>query len=210
MARFIGGFLTATMLWLVFAFVATDELVAAIERAKGQEEPVALDAEPEEAEIEHEEEVEEPTTMRRRRRARNSRMRADRSASTSDSMRSYDTAERTEGDDLSTGPREVSADGVGGEEQLTASQLDNTFDRAFPAVQRCLILIPTDAPRVQGTLRVGTRIAPNGSVSGVNLQGPSYVTRSEAGTCIRRAVRGLSFPSFDGPPMVAHFPITLE
>lgn len=207
MARFIGGFLTATMLWLAFAFVATDDLVAAIERAKGEDEDVVLEAPPVEEEVIEETEVAEASPMRRRRGRRGSRMRAQEPDS---AMRDYDTSNRTEGDDLSTGPRELSADGTGGEAQLTSTQLDNTFDRVFPAVQRCLILIPTDAPRVQGTLRVGTRIAANGSVSGVNLSGPSYVTGSEAGSCIRRAVRGLRFPSFDGPTMVAHFPITLE
>jgi len=47
-------------------------------------------------------------------------------------------------------------------------------------------------------------------VARVNLQGPAAVTGGECGDCLRTAARNAQFPSFDGPDMVVHYPLTLE
>ncbi len=54
------------------------------------------------------------------------------------------------------------------------------------------------------------RIAGTGRVTRVNLQGPAAVTSGDAGDCLRNAARRIRFPSFDGPEMIVHYPITLE
>ena len=116
----------------------------------------------------------------------------------------------TTGDDLGENdPRELNAGAEGGEQQLTGSQIDNTIDGSFGRIRRGLVLVPEDAPS-RGRVTFGVRIAGSGRVTRVNLRGPAGVTRSEAGDCLRQAARALRFPSFDGPEMIVHYPITLE
>ncbi len=113
------------------------------------------------------------------------------------------------GDDLGEVTRELDLGGSGGEAQLSASQIDEVVEGTFPRIRRCLVLVDSDGP-VTGRLRVGLRIAGTGRVSRVNLRGPSAVSSGECGDCIRRAARGMRFPSFDGPDQLTRFPITLE
>ena len=139
--------------------------------------------------------------MRRRRRRRGMRGRAS-------GMMWSGTA--TSGDDLGENdPRELNAGAEGGEQQLTGAQIDSTIDGSFGRIRRCLVLVPEDAPS-RGRVTFGLRIAGSGRVTRVNLRGPAGVTRSEAGDCLRQAARALRFPSFDGPEMIVHYPITLE
>ncbi|MFT5357918.1 MAG: hypothetical protein ACI9KE_005155, partial [Polyangiales bacterium] len=114
------------------------------------------------------------------------------------------------GDDLGENdPREISAGASGGEAQLSSSQIEGVFDASFNGIQRCLVLVPANAP-LGGRLTFGMRIAGSGRVTRVNLRGPSAVTQGEAGSCLRRTARALSFPSFDGPEMLVHYPVTLQ
>jgi hypothetical protein len=76
-------------------------------------------------------------------------------------------------------------------------------------VRRCLVLMAGDDP-VRGRVTFGLRIAPTGQVRAVQLQGPAAATTGEAGDCLRAAARALRFPSFDGPEMVARYPLHLE
>ncbi len=76
-------------------------------------------------------------------------------------------------------------------------------------IRQCLVLAEGSEP-IQGRLTFGIEILPNGSVEGVNLAGPRAVTSGEAGDCLRTTTRAMHFPSFDGPPMVTHYPVTLE
>lgn len=189
MGRFMAGFGTACVLWGAFAYAHVQGWIDL-----GSEEPVEVAAKPPEVEVEEEE---APSKMRRRRRGRGRR------------GRMY-SGNATSGDDLGENdPRELNAGAEGGEQQLTGAQIDSAVDQSFGRIRRCLVLVPEDAP-ARGRVTFGLRIAGSGRVTRVNLQGPAAVTRSEAGDCLREAARAIRFPSFDGPEMIVHYPITLE
>ncbi len=204
--KFIAGFLVASMLWGAGLFLY---LGGHLDGLLPPEEPEVVEAEPE---IEEEQPEEEATGMRRRRRRRRGRrrgMRSERDDAPQESGRMY-SGNSTSGDDLgSLGARELDGAGSGGEEQLTNSEIEAGFDRVFGRVRRCLVLVPDDAPS-RGRITFGLRIAPSGRVTRVNLRGPSAITQSEAGGCLRQAARGIRYRSFDGPEMIAHYPLTLE
>ncbi len=197
MAKFFLGFGVATLLW----GAALGVLVGVLGWGPPQEEPEAVVAiaETEEAPVEDE----EPTRrQRRRRRAGGGTEAAE--------ERSAPTGNATTGDDLREGEmRTIDGEGSGGEAQLSGAQIDAAFDGAMPRIRRCFVLAAGDDP-VTGRLTFGMRIAGSGRVSVVNLSGPAAVTAGECGECLREAARNISFPSFDGPEMVARYPITLE
>src|SRR5439155_17485449 len=118
--------------------------------------------------------------------------------------------ESTTGDDLG-GPeaRNLDVEHGGGEEQLTGHEIEQGFDNVFPQVKRCLILAAGDEP-VSGKIVFGLRISGHGGVTKVNLQGPSAITQSEAGDCLRKAAMGIHFRSFNGQDMLVHYPLTLQ
>jgi len=121
----------------------------------------------------------------------------------------YETGEGTSGDEVGgPGSREVSMV-AGGEAQLSPAQIDRGIDTVFGGIQRCLVLVPDDAPAT-GKVVLGLHIAPSGTVSKVGLRGPNPIVKGEAGACIRRKVKSIRFPAFDGPEMVAHYPIVFE
>ncbi|MEM7607143.1 MAG: hypothetical protein AAF411_17460 [Myxococcota bacterium] len=194
MVRFVSGFLVASALWGAAAYAYLNGLLPLAE-------PELAAAPPVEKAAEEEEVREAPSMRRRRRRGRRTRRAA--------SMQ-LGNGEVATGDDLGEGgPRELNADGTGGESQLSAAQIESEFDARFGGIQRCLVLVPPEeTPR--GRLTFGLRIAGSGRVTRVNLRGPASVTRSEAGDCLRRIARGMRFPTFDGPEMVTRYPITLE
>jgi hypothetical protein len=114
------------------------------------------------------------------------------------------------GDDLGENDtRNLNVGQNGGEEHLRNTEIEQGFDSIMPQVKRCLILASEDEP-ASGKLLFGLRISGAGKVSAVNLSGPSSVTRGDAGACLRKAAQGMHFRTFNGPDMVAHFPITLE
>lgn len=146
-------------------------------------------------------EEEAPTKRTRRRRS---------GASEASGERAAPTGNATTGDDLREDEmRTVDGEGSGGEAQLSGAQIDAAFDAAMPRIRRCFVLAAGDDP-VTGRLTFGMRIAGSGRVAAVNLSGPAAATTGECGDCLREAARNISFPSFDGPEMVARYPITLE
>jgi len=116
----------------------------------------------------------------------------------------------TTGDDLG-GPemRDLQAANAGGEEQLLGTEIERGFDGAFPQIRRCFMLAMTDEP-ITGKLVFGLRISGASGVTKVNLAGPSMMTQGEAGDCLRKAARGISFRRFNGPDMLVHYPVTLQ
>ncbi len=176
----------ASVLWGGFGYAYTEGLIF----ADAEPEPVAM-------EVELEEEVEEaPTKMRRRGRRGRRGM-----GMSGGGMFQGD-------DDLGENdPREIDGVGGAGEQQLTNAQIESGFDQVFPRIRRCLILVEGES---RGRITFGLRIASSGRVTRVNLRGPSAVTGGEAGDCLRTAARQMSLPSFDGPDMIAHYPLTLE
>ena len=190
MAKFLAGFLTASVVWGAAAWAYVEGYFA--EPKMVDETPVAAE------ELEATPEVEAPTKRRRRaRRTREPRARTP-------------MGNATTGDDLGEdSPRELTAGESGGEQQLSNAQVESVFDAAFGGIRRCLVLIEGD-DEVRGRVTFGLRIAPSGNVERVNLSGPSAVTTGLPAECLQRAARRLRFPSFDGPPMVVRYPITLE
>jgi hypothetical protein len=119
------------------------------------------------------------------------------------------SGESTAGDELGPdGLRNLDLNSQGGEEQLLDREIEQAFDQSFAQIRRCLILAAGDEP-VRGTLTFGLRISGREGITRVNLKGPSAITQSEAGECLRKAVRAMQLRSFNGPDMVVHYPLTL-
>jgi len=120
----------------------------------------------------------------------------------------YEQGEGVTGDDLSQGSRQMNGAGEA-EQQLTSSQIDNGINRVFNGIQRCLMLMPSDAPST-GKIVIGMNITSGGNVTKVNLKGPKSMIKNECGACIRRQVKSIRFPPFDGPDMIANYPVTFD
>ncbi len=120
----------------------------------------------------------------------------------------WDTSVGQAGDDLEVSPREVSM-GQGAEDQLSEAEIDKGIDRVFRGIQRCLLALPPDAPAT-GKVIFGMHIASSGQVTRVNLKGPNVMIQGEVGACFRRTARTIRFRAFDGPDMIAHYPIVFE
>jgi hypothetical protein len=121
----------------------------------------------------------------------------------------YDTADGVAGDDLGTPEaREVSM-GAGAEDQLSNEEIDRGIDRVFNGIQRCLLLLPPDAP-AKGKVVFGMHIASSGQVTKVSLKGPNVMIQGECGACFRRTVKSIRFRSFDGPDMIVHYPVAFD
>ena len=114
------------------------------------------------------------------------------------------------GDDLDdVDPRELDLGGDVREEQLSSAQIDSSMGRAMPGVRRCLLHLPPDS-QAGGRVVFGIRIKSTGRTGAVRLSGPSPLVSGKVGKCLRRTVRAVSFPGFDGPDMVVSYPITFE
>jgi hypothetical protein len=188
-SQFLGGFLAASLLWGGFLYAHLTGLI-----------DINLDSEAEDAAADEvvEDEGDEAEGGKRKKKwrpgKRKKRLRGD--ALTGDELGGPDA-------------RDLDLEGAGGEEQLTGHEIEKGFDSVFPKVRRCLLLAADDEP-VTGKIVFGLRVAGSGQVTKVNLRGPSAITKSEAGECMRQAARAIDFRSFDGPDMLVHFPLTLE
>ncbi|MBN2341187.1 MAG: hypothetical protein JXX29_24400 [Deltaproteobacteria bacterium] len=143
----------------------------------------------------------------KKRRGHRRRARSTGGASMTDDL-GYETGDGQVGDDLSGGARSVGMGG-GAEDQLSNAEIEAAIDRRFNGIQRCLTLLPPDAPTV-GRLVIGMNVANTGSVTKVNLKGPNAMIKGEPGACFRRIVSAMKFRSFGGPDMVVHYPIEFE
>lgn len=199
MGKFFLGFGAATALWLGAGAVLVFGLRWGPPREEAPvEEALVTASEPEPT-------PEEPARRRRRPRRTGETM-GDRLATTGEPT----TGEATTGDDLREGEmRTIDGEGTGGEAQLSRAQIEAAFNGAMPRIRRCFLLATSEEP-VSGRLTFGLRIRGTGEVSAVNLTGPAVVTTGECGDCLRSTARAIRFPSFDGPEMLARFPITLE
>lgn len=193
MPRFFAGFFSATVLWAGVALAYAQGYLdlglhptVKVEDATADEAVGASEK--------------EDTRKRRRRPRRRAARRRDRDGSkvvlTGENLGENET-------------RRIQAGQAGGEEQLVGTQIERGVDSVFPRIRRCLLLVSTDQP-VTGKLVFGMRITGEGRVSRVNLKGPSAITRGESGSCLRKAAKSIDFPSFNGPDMVVHYPVTLE
>ena len=192
MSRFLAGFCFASLLWGGLLYAHTQGIVTLgfLASDVAPPEEVTADAQTERGT--------ETGKKRRRKWKKRPRKRRELSgtAMTGDNLGGPDT-------------RHLNAAEGGGEEQLVSSEIEAGFDRAFPKIRRCLMLVDSHDP-VRGKLTFGLRIAGTGRITKVNLKGPAVVTRSEAGGCMRNAAKSIQFRTFNGPDMLVHFPITLD
>ena len=202
MGRFWSGFLTASVLWgaaLGAVLLGVPEQLGLELGDRGEDGPVAV------VSVAAEPALAEGQTRNRRRRRRRGRRRPRGSSDVTP------TGNATTGDDLGEDEMQqldLTGEG-GGQERLPNRELEAAFDAAMPRIRRCLVLMAGSDP-VTGRVTFGVRIAPSGRVEGVQLSGPRAATTGEAGDCLRTAARTMQFRSFDGPAMVARFPLTLE
>lgn len=190
--RFAAGFIVASVLWAGAFFAHVQGLVDfGFEEETVEAAPVAVDAGVA---------VDEANPKDRRKRKRRAG---------GGTVARGPGGEALSGDDLrENDARNIDVAG-GGEEQLAGSEIEAGFDSVFGKVRRCLLLVADDEP-VAGKVIFGMRIAGSGSVTAVNLKGPAAITATEAGDCMRSAVRAIRFRSFNGPEMLVHYPLTLE
>jgi len=189
-SKFVGGFLTASLLWGLGVGLWASGVFEA-----GEIQTSEFEEDLEDAGVLEDDEG----SMRRRGRRGRMGMRGGR----------VPMGNATTGDDLGNVDRNLDLGAAGGEQQLRSGQIEQGMDGVFGRIRRCLVLAAGDEP-VSGRVTFGLRIEPNGRVSRVRLSGPAVVTTGDAGSCLRTAARGASFDSFDGPPMVVNYPITLD
>ncbi len=126
-----------------------------------------------------------------------------------EAAKGYQDGDGVAGDDLGQGARAVDGASRGGEEQLSNAQIEQGIDRIFGGIERCLVLMPPDAPS-SGRVVIGMGIASGGAVTRVNLSGTRTMITGECGACIQRLVRSLRFPPFDGPEMIVRYPVAFD
>ena len=196
MSRYVAGFLTASVLWGAAAAVGWALWLRPIQNVVVARAPEPIDGGVAEA---------SPDERPRRHGRRHGTHAEPGGASEAELARI-----ETHGEDLGgAGPRSLDLSATGGEQQLSGSQIEAGMDGAMGRIRRCLVLAAGDEA-VRGRLIFGLRVSPTGRVARVNLQGPAAVTGGECGDCLRTAARNAQFPSFDGPDMVVHYPLTLE
>lgn len=190
MARFLGGFASASVLWAAFTYAVVTGSVT-LPFGPPSEVASAPDAGAADIDLAPDDKTKRPRRTRGKRPRRYAR-------------------EGLSGDDLG-GPdtRQLDMNGAGGEQQLRSDEIERQFDAALPQIRRCLILAASDEP-VTGKVVFGLRIAGASGVTAVNLRGPGAITQTEAGACMQKAARTMRFRTFDGPDMLVHLPMTLE
>ncbi|HUT77854.1 MAG TPA: AgmX/PglI C-terminal domain-containing protein [Polyangia bacterium] len=150
--------------------------------------------------------LQEPGPAPREKKAKRGRRRARAAAA---AAKGYQDGDGVAGDDLGQGASAVDGASRGGEEQLSNAQIEQGIDRIFGGIERCLVLMPADAPS-SGRVVIGMGIAPGGTVTRVNLSGTKTMISGECGACIQRLVRSLRFPPFDGPEMIVRYPVSFD
>ena len=202
MKQFLAGIVTASLIWGGLFWAQKAEYIDLL-GVNAPTEDVAPEAS--EATLASEE-VKTPKESKRRRGKRRSR----RSYDGPGPGNHYDTTEGVSGDQLDgPGGKELSMAGAGGEDQLSSQEIDQGIDRVFKGIERCLLTLPPDAPAA-GRVVFGMNIASSGKVTKVNLKGPKHMISGDTGACFQRTVKSIRFRSFDGPDMVAHYPVTFD
>ena len=202
MKQFIIGFIVASFLWLGVVYAQSTGYIFFF--GAGEESDTDLVADAPDASVDGEDSQVDNKKKSKRRKKRFARKRK------SIKSGAHDMGEITVGDDLgSTGNGELDMSSRGGEVQLSSARIDRGIDSVFNGIQRCLVLVPSDMPAT-GKVVVGMHIASSGRVTRVNLKGPGSIIRGESGACIRRVVKSIEYPAFDGPDMIAHYPIIFD
>ncbi len=89
-----------------------------------------------------------------------------------------------------------------GTERLSDRQIDAELAELDPAFQKC---VKEASQRVDelgsGTVRYSFGVASSGKVTGVNVRAPANLKDAGIVPCVRLAVFGHRFPTYDGPTM---------
>ncbi len=204
MKQFATGFFMASTLWLGLLYaqsIGKIELFGLGESDSVDKQVAVL-----------EEEAQPTEKKKKKRRGRKRRSKRGKRQRQSRQMGSvtYEMGNGISGDELgSSGSRELAMGSAGKEEQLSEAEIDRGIDRVFNGIERCLVLVPSEAPAT-GRVMIGMHISSSGRVTKVNLKGPKVLVGGDSGACIRRTVKSIKYPGFDGPDMIAHYPITFE
>lgn len=201
MKQFIAGLLVASLGWGGLLYAQKAGMVDLL----GTKEPEKI-AEPSTDDVEQI--ADKDNNKKKRKKRRGKRRRRPGSQGSPMPMNQYDTTVGVVGDNLDVGSREVGM-GAGAEDQLSNAEIDQGIGRVFRGIERCLLLLPPDAPAT-GKIVFGMHIAPSGQVTKVNLKGPKVMIQGEPGSCLRRTVKSIRYRRFDGPAMVAHYPVAFD
>ena len=198
MKQFLVGFSLASLIWVGILYAQSVGMMSVFEPAE-EESGDTLLAETEESETGG---SLKESGKRKRRGGKSRRGRF--------SNPTYDTGSGTSGDALGApGARNLAMGSRDGEEQLSSADIERGIDGVWRGVERCLVLIPTSAPAT-GKVVAGMHIASSGRVTKVNLKGPNVIIQGEAGACIRKTIKSINYPGFDGPDMVVNYPMFFD
>jgi hypothetical protein len=198
MKQFLIGFIVASFFWIFILFASGEGWVKIFGGQQSQP-PVLTRADTDTTDINT-----KPAKIQKRRRGSSKK-----NKNNFNPGPGYDKGSGISGDNLKAGSREVAAGAAGAEEQLSGRQIDAGIDRVFNGIQRCLMLMPPDAPS-RGKIIIGMYITSAGNVTKVNLKGPNSMVKKECGACIRRMVKTIKYPSFNGPDMTVHYPVIFD
>jgi hypothetical protein len=199
MKQFLLGVLVASVVWVVVLYAQSTGWIEFF----GEDEPVVVVADAGVMETAAAPAPDGDGSKKRKQRRGGTKKRRPGGAA-------YAAGEGEVGDNIGgAGAQELAMGEAGGQQQLSPAQIDRGIDTVWNGIQRCLVLVPSDLPAT-GKIVVGMHIAPSGRVTKVGLRGPNPIVQGACGGCIRRAVESIQYPSFDGPEMVAHYPIVFE
>jgi hypothetical protein len=82
--------------------------------------------------------------------------------------------------------------------ELSEADIDAVFNRAQPALLKCITDALEDAPLEGGRVKVGVRIEANGTIDKVRVEAPALLQRRGLTKCVRSEVTRLRFPASGG------------
>lgn len=82
--------------------------------------------------------------------------------------------------------------------ELSEADIDSAFNRAQPALLKCITDALEDAPLEGGRVKVGVRIEANGSIDKVRVEAPALLQRRGLTRCVRGELARLRLPSSGG------------
>lgn len=88
--------------------------------------------------------------------------------------------------------------------ELSQDQIDDTFARLSPGIERCIATAVGDAPLERARIVVGVRIEGSGQVSKVRTEAPSILQQHGLHACIKSALRAHPFPPSGGGSVVTY------
>jgi hypothetical protein len=103
-----------------------------------------------------------------------------------------------EGDRLGATQRVDFTQGGDDGKELSEADIDAVFNRAQPALLKCITDALEDAPLEGGRVKVGVRIEANGSIERVRVEAPALLQRRGLTRCVRGEVTRLRFPASGG------------